>query len=67
MGVLGKGLPESGEFGIEWWKGNLEAVCVQIRRGEMEIRASGKENGECAAKDEREQGKGEACQGPRRQ
>jgi hypothetical protein len=34
---------------------------------EREIRASGKENGECAAKDEKEQGKGEAHQGPRRE
>jgi hypothetical protein len=29
MSVLRKSLSESGEFGIEWWKGNLEAVWDQ--------------------------------------
>jgi hypothetical protein len=32
MSVLRKSLSESGEFGIKWRKGNLEAECVQIRR-----------------------------------
>jgi hypothetical protein len=46
MSVIRKSLSESGEFGIEWWKGNLEAVCVCRSGGETEIRASGKENGD---------------------
>jgi len=32
VSVLGKRLSKSGKFGIEWWKGNLEAVCVWMRR-----------------------------------
>jgi hypothetical protein len=43
MSVLRKSLSESGEFGIKWWKGNLEPRCVQIRR---QRDGSGKENGE---------------------
>ena len=52
--MLGKSLSENRELGIKRGEGDLEAG-----GSETEIRARGKEKG-----NEKEHGKGEACQGP---